>query len=481
MDLSNCKIFELNKHYYIYSAHLNDFAEIDENMASYLLSRKKEKNICVENDIVLLEDMGFFKPVYEEMMNPITPYLFDLVSNKIQHITLNITQSCNFKCRYCVYANKNDFTERNNSSVRMELQTIIAAIEFLNEHSSGISDLYINFYGGEPILEFQLIQKAIDFAKKTMPHKNLHYQMTTNLSYINDDILKCFVDNNINLVVSIDGPQEIHNANRRFLSNGEGTFDVVYGNILKLFNFNKTYFKEHVYFNCVINNSNQAEEIQTFFSAHPFELKNVSLSREYTNLQLAQEDRTSSYDRDSEKFRFAYNFLSEYIKKTHLPSPDMYILSSEFTKNYTAFARCLSDRKTYYFYHHAGPCIPGQSKLFVRSDGSITLCENINENSKALQIGTVFDGLDYNKIKEIANFGQITKEECKKCWAVRFCSICPMQVDNISELSREVNKSLCQVEKRKTMELMKEYLSVYLLVKRCVCDSKNIIGDKNGY
>ena len=80
-------------------------------------------------------------------------------------------------------------------------------------------------------------------------------------------------------------------------------------------------------------------------------------------------------------------------------------------------------------WHHDGPCVPGMKKLFIDVNGDFYTCEKFVEDKKS-SIGNLSHGFDLKKIEEYLNIGVLTENECKSCWASRFCNICALSCVN---------------------------------------------------
>ncbi|MFZ3070522.1 MAG: radical SAM protein [Anaerolineaceae bacterium] len=104
------------------------------------------------------------------------------------------------------------------------------ALDFLWEHSIDSGEVNVGFYGGEPLLEFPLIQKVVGYSKYLFWGKQLTFSITTNGTLLNPEIILFFQEHNFSLGISLDGPKEINDRNRVF-ANGKGTFDSVLHNI----------------------------------------------------------------------------------------------------------------------------------------------------------------------------------------------------------------------------------------------------------
>lgn len=116
----------------------------------------------------------------------------------------------------------------------MDWNTAKKSLDFLLEHSIDNEIVNIGFYGGEPMIEFDLIKKCIEYAKEIFKGKDIQFSITTNGTLINKKIIRYFVKNKVNLTISLDGPKEVHDKNRRFC-NGSGTFDkIISESIIKI-------------------------------------------------------------------------------------------------------------------------------------------------------------------------------------------------------------------------------------------------------
>ena len=108
----------------------------------------------------------------------------------------------------------------------MTWETAKKAIDFLREHSVDSPEVNIGFYGGEPLLEFPLLKKAVEYSEQQFEGKKLTFNITTNGTLLNDEMIYFFQDHDVSLMISLDGPKEINDKNRVF-ANGKGTFDTV--------------------------------------------------------------------------------------------------------------------------------------------------------------------------------------------------------------------------------------------------------------
>lgn len=125
----------------------------------------------------------------------------------------------------------------------MSLDTAKKSIDFLSNHSIDAKEIGIGFYGGEPLIEFELIKEIVAYAKEVFTGKPILFSMTTNGSLLNEEIIKFLKENGFNLMISLDGPKEVNDQNRIF-PDGSGTFDVVMNNIKLIAKLYPTYANE---------------------------------------------------------------------------------------------------------------------------------------------------------------------------------------------------------------------------------------------
>src|SRR3989344_4480058 len=129
---------------------------------------------------------------------------------KLEGLVLNVTESCNFSCSYCIYSGryKNERTETNSN---MSFEVAKKGIDLFISQAK--DPALISFYGGEPLNNMELIERIIEYTKRTYPNKGTLFSMTSNF-YDADKYLSEIVESDLQIVVSLDGPKEVHNKYR---------------------------------------------------------------------------------------------------------------------------------------------------------------------------------------------------------------------------------------------------------------------------
>ena len=356
-------------------------------------------------------------------------------SRNIIQLVLQVTQDCNFMCRYCLFAGTGYF-ERTHSNKKMTWEIAKRSIDFLYFHSIDSKEVLISFYGGEPLINFSLIKQSIEYAENLFKIKKCNFSMATNGSLLTEDKIDYLAEHEVKLAISIDGPEDIQDQNRRFYNNGKGTFTVVNKNLNIIREKYPSYFNEYVSVHPVITPSTDLNAVYAYFKETlMIPESNIVLSSINTSgLDIIFDENSLEDD----------STIKDYIEKE----------SRKFFGNYDM--TYINKNKISKVFHHGGPCMPGTKKLFVNTEGQLYPCEKVNERNDINCIGNIFDGFDYEKIYKIINIGQLSESKCKKCWCMRFCTMCIADIDSASyEEAKEIKKINCEYKEKAITNYLK--------------------------
>ena len=136
------------------------------------------------------------------------------INEGLEQITLELTERCNLRCGYCIYGQQNDLF-RGFGTHDMSFETAKKAIDYAALHSG--DELAVTFYGGEPLLNLDVMKKTIDYCKETIKDKKITYSITTNLVLMTKEVAEYIasIDDFI-VTCSLDGPKEIQDEYRKF-------------------------------------------------------------------------------------------------------------------------------------------------------------------------------------------------------------------------------------------------------------------------
>jgi len=167
----------------------------------------------------------------EEMFDKLAKETFYAKKPTLRTIALNITNNCNFACRYC-FANHGEYGQ---PGLVMDFSVAKKAIDLLLSTAKKMKSkrVAIAFFGGEPLLSWSLIKKIVKYAKENVYKKiSLKFLITTNASLLDENKIDFMKKNNFSIMVSIDGEKKAHDANR-IDNKGRGTYDLVVNKIKK--------------------------------------------------------------------------------------------------------------------------------------------------------------------------------------------------------------------------------------------------------
>lgn len=148
----------------------------------------------------------------------------------IASMALFVAQQCNMACVYC-YGQAGEYADKG----MMTPATAFKAVDWLLANSGRLESVHVSFFGGEPMMNFPLIKKVVDYAKQAAQQcgKQVTFGMTTNASLLTDQRIAYLREHAIVPIISFDGPAHIQNRQRPF-SNGKGSYNKVQANLQKL-------------------------------------------------------------------------------------------------------------------------------------------------------------------------------------------------------------------------------------------------------
>jgi len=275
----------------------------------------------------------------------------------------------------------------------MSLAVMKKTIDFAMEKSREMDSLSIGFYGGEPLLKIDRIRECVDYVKKIYDGRKVRYILTTNGTLFDDSMINFLMENDISILISLDGPKEVHNK-KRVYANGQGSFDDILKN-MEYIKKNYPQFFSKIQFMTTVAPDVDLSCISDFFDAETLMSENV-ITQNRVSAIGAKEDII---------YGDQYYLTDTYQQvKILLAALGMYPeekTSQLFTRFFTQVERLhreLSRRMPVGITHPGGPCIPGAMRLFVAVDGTLYPCERVSEDSEIMKIGHVDTGFDLKKL-----------------------------------------------------------------------------------
>lgn len=456
------RFFKRDNYFYLYDTGTNKILECYEKeydiVNNILFGTKMNKeyspdeiNSVVDLLIELINKEKIFLDFGERTefySNEHLHYFEDNVKNKLSQMTFEVTDSCNMRCGYCVY---NDFVNytRNHGGNIMTIDVAQKGIDLLEGSSSKLDQVSIGFYGGEPLLNFKLIKDTVDYAKSKLS-KKISFTITTNGLLLNDEIIDFLFENRFSILISLDGPFEIHDFYRKDKS-GKGTFSTVIKNLKKVVqkyvNNEDKLLLSMVY--APPFSGKKIDYIKSLWDRYPW-LERVLPSITYPENSTIPIDRRDESSEDLPLADWAFDNYKKAFSNGNKPDQlSKAILDSSL---YRLVIRKIYNEPNEFIYPN-GCCVPGARKVMVGFNGEIALCEKAHGLPK---IGNVFNGIDYKMVEKIfiTDYLNNSKEDCSKCWAKKLCNLCYLYAFNDNEFSIIKKRRQCENVRNSKMFLI---------------------------
>ncbi len=445
-----CKLFKTNKYFYLFDAgtgkifqcskeeydflnYISAFEKDNCNLKEFIRDMKEslleDFNVFLTELLVFIEKNKILQAKFiNKFYSPLHKECIEEAMSSIHLMTLELTEKCNLRCEYCIY--NQDYKENRNFSERSMTEEIaFKAIDFLSMKSE--NKISIVFYGGEPLLKFDLLKKCVEYSKKVLKGKKISFGITTNLTLLTKEMATFFNKENFNITASIDGPKEIHDEYRKY-KNGKGSFeDSLRGLKLLLNEYNEkalnsisismVFAQPYLY--------SKLDEIQNFFDSLEWLPKEIEKDITYPE-EGSVNRKIGKYDgiKISETGDSYISPISVWTKNRYLNDK----IDITFTKKYlentlSRIHNRIILEEPLDLYSFNGCCVPGNRRLYVTVNGDFKVCERIGNSP---YIGNVYSGFNLDVIKKlyVHEYEKAVKEKCSKCWAVRLCDICYAKV-----------------------------------------------------
>lgn len=389
--------------------------------------------------------------------------LEDNLTKDMNSITLELTERCNLRCKYCVYSETNN-DYRTFGIKDMTFETAQKAIDFLMEHSSEDKRVFIGLYGGEPLLRFPLVKQVIAYVQKRYSQRDVYYSMTSNMTLMTEEIANFLVSiKNMSVVASIDGPEEIHDMQRTYL-NGAGSFSDAIRGLNTYIRIKQSSPNKDIpiAFSVVVQapyTKEKFEKINSFFK--PLKLQYpCSVLISYVSTTSTPEEYVPINKRPE-------NIWTDDVEPDYAYDPiDVWTLHNLDTKNFSfdyfrrnalleIHKRTICDLPIN-TYPLNGCCVPGARRLYVTTTGDFLPCERVGTQ---LPLGNVNEGLNIDYIKKhyIDEFIKQEIKYCGECWAINVCNNCYMNCFGAEGMDFSHRHRMC----RNTRKRLSESLSIY--------------------
>lgn len=352
---------------------------------------------CYDQIAQLKEDGKLF---VKDSFEPMAGALKAKTSGVIKALCLHIAHTCNLNCSYCFASQGKYHGER----ALMSFEVGKRALDFLIENSGSRRNLEVDFFGGEPLMNFDVVKRLVEYARsiEKEKNKNFRFTLTTNGVLVDDDVIDFANREMSNVVLSLDGRREVHDRYRVDYA-GNGSWDKIVPKFQKFVaaRGGKNYYMRG-----------------TFTHANPDFLEDIKVMLDLGFSELSMEPVVAAEG-----------------DPAALTEEDKAVVLDQYEKLAELMLRRDKEGKPFTFYHYmidlkGGPCIykrisgcgSGTEYMAVTPWGDLYPCHQFVGDEK-FKLGDIWNGVSNTEIqKEFASCNVYAREECRDCWAKLYCS-----------------------------------------------------------
>lgn len=318
----------------------------------------------------------------------------------VKALCLHIAHDCNLACRYC-FAEEGEY---HGKRAMMSYETGKQALDFLIANSGNRRNLEVDFFGGEPLMNFDVVKALVAYGREQekLHDKHFRFTLTTNGVLLNDDIMEFANQEMDNVVLSIDGRKEVNDRMRPF-RNGTGSYDLIVPKFQKMAD---------------------GREQQRYYVRGTYTHLNTDFSKDVLHLADLGFQQIS-----------VEPVVAEESDPYALQTEDLPVLFKEYDKLAAEMVRRKKEGRGFQFFHfmidlEGGPCVykrlsgcgSGTEYLAVTPWGDLYPCHQFVGKEEFL-MGNVWDGVTNTTVRdEFKCCNVYAKEKCRNCFARFYCS-----------------------------------------------------------
>lgn len=385
----------------------------------------QEIDECIAQVEELKEDGSLFAP---DTFKPMAGTLKERTSNVVKALCLHVAHTCNLNCSYCFASQGKYHGERAVMSFEVGKQ----ALDFLVANSGSRHNLEVDFFGGEPLMNFDVVKQLVAYARSIEKDagKNFRFTLTTNGMLIDDDVIDFANKEMSNVVLSLDGRKEVHDRYRvDYL--GRGSWEQIVPKFQRLVKARdgKNYYMRG-----------------TFTHQNPDFVNDIRVMLDLGFNELSMEPVVCAPDDPSA-----------------LNESDLEIVKQQYEELAELMLQRRKEGRPFTFYHYmidlsGGPCIykrisgcgSGTEYMAVTPWGDLYPCHQFVGDEK-FKLGNIWEGVTNHPIQdEFKSCNVYARPECSDCWAKLYCSGgCAANAYHATGSIKGVYKNGCELFKKR--------------------------------
>ncbi len=369
-----------------------DYYKGKANLANLLEKYPKETIDEVEAELRELEEQG----VLYSKDNNIAPK----IKPTLKAMCLNVAHDCNLTCQYC-FASQGDYKAKRSL---MSVETGKKALDFLLQNSGARKNLEVDFFGGEPLMNFDVVRELVQYGREEeIKHgKNFRFTITTNGVLLDEEKMSFINEHFDNIVLSLDGRKTVNDKIRKTL-NGKGSYDFI---IPKM--------KQAV----------ESRKDKSYFIRGTFTGENLDFAKDVAHMRELGFTKLSMEP-----------VVTDPGNPLEIKASDLETVKKEYENLYYLYKESMGTEKDFNFFHFEmdlenGPCVykrisgcgAGNEYMAITPEGHIYPCHQFVGDTDFI-LGDLETGIQRKDIQDVFYGSNVMeKEDCKECWAKYFCS-----------------------------------------------------------
>ena len=358
---------------------------------------EEEIRLCI-GDVQALKNMGkLFTP---DTFAPMAGTLKERSGDVVKALCLHVAHTCNLNCSYC-FASQGKY---HGDRALMSFEVGKRALDFLIEHSGKRRNLEVDFFGGEPLMNWDVVKDLVKYARSIEKEhgKNFRFTLTTNGVLIDEDVIEFSNREMSNVVLSLDGRKEIHDRLRVDYA-GNGSYERI---VPKFKKFVESRGGRNYYMRGTFTHANPDFTKDVF---HMADMGFTELSME--PVVCAEGDPAGLTPEDIEVVKDQYEVLAcEMLKRQKEGRP------------FTFYHYMLDLTEGPCIYKRISGCGSGTEYMAVTPWGDLYPCHQF-VGEEAYKLGNIWDGVTNTDLREeFRACNAYSRPECKDCWAKLYCS-----------------------------------------------------------
>lgn len=359
----------------------------------------------------------------------------DGAASPIKSMCLNVAHDCNLRCAYC-FAETGEF---HGGRMLMPFETAKAALDMLVERSGGRYHLEVDLFGGEPLMNWEVVKEIVSYGRELEKTRNKHinFTITTNGVALDDEKIDCINREMFNVVISIDGRKEVHDA-LRVTPNRKGSYDLIVPKAQKLVK-ERGDGEHYIRGTYTADNLDFTEDVKAL---HELGFEQISIEP----VVLKPEDPHAINDSNVDRALEEYDRLADYVIK-----------SKEEGKPFNFFHFHVDMESSPCLAKRALGCGAGVEYVAVAPNGDIYPCHQFVGDER-FKLGNVLVKDEKGDVplkddirRNFASTNIFTKEKCSHCWAKYYCSGgCAANAYKLNGSIKEPPEISCKLLKKRT-------------------------------